>query len=66
MPNLAKVSQAEIALLIASADRDNPLPIRFGGTLAFLDLDEAKLPVLRRLAEIRGLVDPAKGPLSHV
>jgi hypothetical protein len=65
MPKLARVSQAEIALLISSSDRENPLPIRFGNNLAFLDLDEAKLPVLRRLAEIRGLVDPVKGAPDH-
>lgn len=56
MARLAKVSQQELALLIASSTRDDPLPIRFGNNLAFLDLDEAKLPVLRRLAELRGLV----------
>jgi microcystin degradation protein MlrC len=56
MANLAQLSQSETVELIRASSRDAVLPLRFGGNRVYLDLDTAGVPILRRLAELRGLV----------
>jgi len=41
MSNLIEITTDENAALIGLSDRDNPLPLRFGGGRVWLDLDVA-------------------------
>jgi hypothetical protein len=41
MSNLIEITEAEATALIMIANRENVLPLRFGGNRTWLDLDQA-------------------------
>lgn len=51
--NLIEVSEAETVALIEIADRENPLPLRFGGNHVWLDLDAATNKFTDHLKKMR-------------
>lgn len=59
MSNLVEVTQDETVALIGLADRDNVLPLRFGGNRVWLDLDKATNRFTDHLKKMRR---PAPSP----